>query len=438
MSATQSQSTLESKLQALQCHFTWDLDPSRSKLLCVRDNLEDIGTQEGYSWLGYIYNLQGFIHCRLGFLKDARCFFCRATEAFRQIRNTVSDEGQWLVVSYGNLAWLHHHLGEQAQSQGYISKVDALINEYASPSPDELHPEIYAEKAWTLMKFGKDNNLLAADYFQRAIRMQPGMVEWQTSHVIALVNSCNHQNKNLGADIMEKVKLTKEQDQANLYLAALYLEACADKGINIEYEARELARRVLRKAVSSYSGIEPLLRLYRRYLSMDEAVDLAEEALERHPDERYLKRCAATCYKWRILSQKDNPLEHSMINRAISLCKEVIFLYPHSSFKMQITLANIYAQSNTTQAAADQIYEELLQSDLDPEEAQRLYNYYAKYLHFNRKEIHKSIEFHMKAAAIPQQSPYRDNSIRYLEKIREKNRNRMCGEIQEFLDKLQQ
>ncbi|XP_022055108.2 interferon-induced protein with tetratricopeptide repeats 2-like, partial [Acanthochromis polyacanthus] len=436
ISSTRSLSTLESKLDSLQCHFTWGLDTSRSKLLHVRDNLEDIGTQEGYIWLGHIYNLQGFIYCQLGLTEDACRFFSRATEAFRQIRNTVSDEGQWLVVSYGNLAWLHHQLGERAQSQGYISKVDALIIEYASPFPNELHPEIYAEKAWTLMKFGKDSNLLAADYFQRAIRMQPGMVEWQTSHVIALVNAYSHHDKNLGADIFEKLKLTKEQDQANLFLAALYLEACADKGINIENEARELARMVLRKPIGSYSGLQPLLRLYRRYVSTDEAVDLAEEAVERHPDKRYLKKCAATCYKWRILSQKDNPLEHSMINRAISLCKEVISLYPHSSFKMQVTLAGIYAKSNTTQAAADQIYVELLQSDLDPKETQILYNYYAKYLHFNRKEIYKSIEFHMKAAAIPQQSSYRDNSIRNLEKIRERNKNKMCGEIHDFLDKL--
>ncbi|XP_068581135.1 interferon-induced protein with tetratricopeptide repeats 5-like [Cebidichthys violaceus] len=437
MSAAQSQTTLESRLEALQCHFTWDLHPSRTTLFCLRDQLEDIGTEEGYSWLGHSYNLQGYIHYQLGFTDDACRFLSRAAEAFRQMRNTVSDEGPWLVVNHGNLAWLHYHKGERAECQAYLLKVDAMMNEYPSPSQDELHPEIYAEKAWTLMKFGTDKRQLAADYFQRAIRMQPDMVEWHTSHVIGLENTLRHSDKKLGADIFEKMKIAKEHDPENLYLAALYFEACAKKGKKIESEARELARRVLRKPISSYSGITPLLRLYRIYVSMDEAIDLAEEVLERHPGERYLKRCAALCYKKRIFQGRDNPLEHSMIDRAISLHREVITLYPLSSLTIEISLANIYAESNN-QAEADQIYEELLERpDLDPEGAQMLYNYYAKYVHFSRKESYKSIEYHMRAAAIPQQSSYRKNSINTLERIRERNRNRMCGEIDEFLNNLQ-
>uniref|UniRef100_UPI001ED81FD7 interferon-induced protein with tetratricopeptide repeats 5-like n=1 Tax=Scatophagus argus TaxID=75038 RepID=UPI001ED81FD7 len=435
-SATQSQTTLESKLGTLECHFTWDLDLTRCELFLLRDKLEDIGTKEGYSWLGHIYNLQGYIQCQLGFTSDAWRFFSRAAEAFRQMRNTVSDEGPWLVVNNGNLAWLHYHLGEEAESQAYLSKISILMDDYPSPSQDELHPEIYAEKAWTLMKFSTDKQLLAADYFQRAIRMQPDMVEWRTSHVLALFSAFKHSDTGLEGDILEKMKIAKEHDPENLYLAALYLEACAQKGKKIQDEACQLARRVLRKPVSSYSGIKPLLRLYIIHVSMDEAIDLAEEVLERHPDERYLKSCAANCYKMRILLQKDNPLEHSMINRAISLYREVICFYPFSSFKRKITLANIYAQLNY-QSEADQTYKELLESATDPDGAQMLYNYYAKYVHFIQKERYKSIEYHMRAAAIPIQTFYRENSIRTLERIKERNRNRMCGEIEKFLASLQ-
>uniref|UniRef100_UPI0037E96A59 interferon-induced protein with tetratricopeptide repeats 1-like n=1 Tax=Semicossyphus pulcher TaxID=241346 RepID=UPI0037E96A59 len=439
MSAAQGQTLeaqLEAQLEALQCHFTWDLNPSRPKLFCLRDQLEDIGTEEGYSWLGHIYNLQGYVHYQLGFTSDARCFFSRAAEAFRQMRNTVSDEGAWLVVNHGNLAWLHFLNGEQAESQAYLSKVNHLMKTYPSPSQEDLHPEIYAEKAWTLMKFGADEKLQAADYFQRALRMQPDTVEWHTSHVLALVNAFNIRDKGLGADILEKIKMAKEHDPENLYLAALHLEACAKKGNKIEDEARELARRVFRKPVSSYSGIKPLLRVYRMFISMDEAIDLAEEVLERHPGQRYLKRCAAICYKMRIFSDRDNPLERSMIDRAIVLCKEVISLYPHSSLKRKINLANIYAEANN-QVEADQIFKELLERGLDPEGAQMLYNYYAQYVHFIRKESYKSIEYHMRAAEIPLASYYRENSIRTLQRITERNRNRMCGELSEFLANLQ-
>ncbi|XP_074492448.1 interferon-induced protein with tetratricopeptide repeats 1-like [Sebastes fasciatus] len=436
MSAAQSQTTLESKLEALQCHFTWDLDPRRYKLFHLRYQLEDIGTEEGNSWLGHIYNLRGFIQYKLKLTEYAQSLFNKAAEAFHQMRS--ADEGPWLVVNYGNLAWLNHHLGDQAESQAYLTKIDALMNKYPSPSQDELHPEIYAEKAWTLMKFSGDKRQLAADYFQRAIKMQPDMVEWNTSHVLVLARAFKHSNTGLEADMLEKVRIAKEQDPENLYLAAYYLEQCGKKGERIEDEARELARKVLRNPVSSYSGMKPLIMAYRNYVSIDEAIELAEEALENHPDERYLKRCAALCYKWKIIFFKDSRPEQSMIVRAITLHEEGISLYPHSSLMKEIALANIYAKSNHGQAEAKQMYQELLERDLEPPEKQVLYNHYAKYLVFDRKEYDSSIRYHMKAAEIPQQSFFRGNSIKVLEKIKDKNRNSMCREIEEFLENLQE
>ncbi|XP_042273495.1 interferon-induced protein with tetratricopeptide repeats 1B-like [Thunnus maccoyii] len=443
MSAAQSQSILEAKLKALQCHFTWDIDSSRSRLLYLRGKLEDISTEEGNSWLGHIYNLQGYIHCQLSIqyqqssTEDARCFFSKATEAFRRSRNTISDEGPWLLVNYGNLAWLHHHLGEQAECQTYLSKVDALLKEYPSPSQDELHPEIYAEKAWTLMKFDKDQYLLAADYFQRAIRMQPDMVEWNTSCVLALVKAYKFDDTPVEDDVLDKLRMAKEQDPENLYLAAHDLDQRGRKGEKIEDEARELARKVLENPVSSYSGMKALLRVYIKHVSVDEAVALAEEALEKHPDERYLKKCAALCYRWRIVFHNDSHLKQSMIDRGISLHKEIISLYNHPSLLKKISLANIYAKSNHSQYEAEKIYQELLEMDLGPVKKQMIYNYYAKHLNFDRRDYNRSIEYHMKAAEIPHQSYYREYSIKVLRKIKERNRSRMCGEIEELLAKLE-
>ncbi|CAK6977718.1 interferon-induced protein with tetratricopeptide repeats 1-like [Scomber scombrus] len=429
MSAAESQSSLEAKLKALHCHFTWDIDTNRSKLLRLVEKLKDIGTEEGNIWLGHIYNLQGYIHYQLGLNEDAQCFLSKATEAFHQSRK-VSDEGPWLLVNYGNLAWLHHQLGEKAESQTYLSKVDTLLKEYPSPSQDELHPEIYAEKAWTLMKFGKDKKVMVADYFQRAIRMQPDMVEWNTSYMIASVNRYSNKPEK---ETLEKMRMAKEQDPENLYLAVLELEQRAKKGERIEDEARELARKVLKNPVSSYSGMKTLLRVYKNYVSADEAIDLAEEALAKHPDERYLKRCAALCYKWRIVFHNDSHIKQNTIHRAISLHKEVISLYPHSALLMKISLANVYAKSNQGLAKAEQIYQELLIMDLKPVEKQMVYNYYAKYLNFDQKDSRRSIEYHKKVAAIPQQSYYRENSVKLLEKTEGRKRSRIQGRVDEFL-----
>ncbi|XP_053179064.1 interferon-induced protein with tetratricopeptide repeats 2-like [Scomber japonicus] len=432
--SAQSQSTLEAKLKALQCHFTWNIEHN-SKFYRIKDKLKDIGTDEGNSWLGHIYNLQGYIHYQLKLKKDALCFLKKATEAFRQSK--VSDEGPWLVVNYGNLTWLHHKLGEEAESQTYLSKVDTLLKEYSSPSQDELHPEIYAEKAWTLMKINQDKNELAADYFQRAIRMQPDMVEWHTSYVIGLVKAHKYGETPLEEEILEKMRMAKERDPENLYLAALELEQRALREERIEDEARELARLILRNPVSSYSGIKVLLWVYSEHISVDEAIALAEEALEKYPDVRYLKWCAALCYKWKILPDRHS--HESTIHRAVNLHKEVISLYPNpsSSLVKKIALANLYAKSRDGLAKAEQTYQELLATKLELAERQMLYSYYAKYLYFNRKDNRKSIEYYMKVAKIPLDNYFQRKSIEALENFKDRNPGSpMVREIEKFLDKL--
>uniref|UniRef100_A0A672YQI6 Uncharacterized protein n=1 Tax=Sphaeramia orbicularis TaxID=375764 RepID=A0A672YQI6_9TELE len=436
MELTEQTQFMESRLEVLECHFTWDLDPSRSNSLRLRDRLMDIGTDEGNMWLGHIYNLQGYIHHQLGLDSEALQFFTRAAETFHQIRTSGSDEGPWLVVNYGNLAWLYHHLGDQAQSESCLSKVDALQTKHPSPCQDQLHPEVGAEKAWSLMKFNKTRKLLAVDLFEKAIQMQPDRVEWCTSQVLALVSAHKHSRTALDDEILDKMKMAKEQDPENLCLAVRYLSQRVNKEDNVKEEARELAAKILVNPVGSYNGMKAILRLYTKILSVDEAMDLAEDALLQHPENRYLMRCAALCYKWKIVFNRDSTINQSTIDRAVSLLKEVIRLYPDSCLVKEIDLANVYAKSNHSLPEAEEIYKNLLQRVLEPADRQMLYYQYANYLHYDREHHNKSLRYHMKAAEIPHESCYRTNSIRVLENIRSRGRSRMCGEIGKFLENL--
>lgn len=411
------------------------MEASTSKLLRLRDNLEDIGTEEGNCWLGHIYNLRGFIQTKLGFTDDAQSLFNKATEAFGQSRGADSDVGPWLVVNYGNLAWLHHHLGDPEESQSYLFKIDTLMDQQPRPSQDELYPEIYAEKAWTLMTVDAQT-LQALDCFQKAISLKPDVVEWKSSYALCLESAFRQNSPGLEADLLEEMRTACEQDPENTNLAVSYLQQRAKRGESVADEAQELARAILRNPVSSYSGIKELLRVYRNEVSVDEAIDLAEEALEAHPDQRYLKRCAALCYKWKIVVPRESRLTWSTIDRAISLHQEVIALYPHSLLRRKIDLANIYAITNRNQTNAEQVYQELLERDVEPADKQMIYNCYAKYLNHNQQDRNRSARYHMKAAEILQES-FRRNSISILEKIVERGRSRMCGEIQEFLENLQ-
>lgn len=238
-------------------------------------------------------------------------------------------------------------------------------------------------------------------------------------------------------DLLEELRRACEQDPENTYLAVSYLQQRAKNGESVADEAQELARTILRNPVSSYSGIKEILRVYKNEMSVDEAIDLAEEALRAHPDQRYLKRCAALCYKWKIVVPGDSHLRRSLVDRAISLHQEVISLYPHSSLRRKIDLANIYAKTNRDQTDAEQVYQELLERDVDPADKQMIYNCYAKYLNHDRQDRNGSARYHMKTAEILQESFFHRNSISILRRIVERGRSRMCGEIQEFLENLQ-
>uniref|UniRef100_A0A8C7WZT7 Uncharacterized protein n=1 Tax=Oryzias sinensis TaxID=183150 RepID=A0A8C7WZT7_9TELE len=430
-----SSSQTLSKLEALECHFTWIKGTTRSHLLAKRVQLEDIGTDEGNFWLGSIYNLWGFVLYELGSSRDGHQYFRKATETLQRLRK--EDEGPWLMVNYGNLAWLHHHLGEEAKSQDYLSKVEALKSKFPSPSQDELHPEIYAEKAWTLIKFGKKNKLLAADYFQRSFKMQPDMVQWQSSRVIALASAAKHSDTGLSDDLLQEIRTAREQDPENLYVAAVELKERGRKGESVKDEAETLGQKILLQPVSSYSGLKPLLRLHRELGSLDEAIILTEEALERHLDERYLKRCAALCYKWKVLRFTADRADQRTIERAIKLHEEVIDLYADSSFVKKVDLAHIQAKSSHGRTIAYQMFQDLLKrGDLDSGDKQLLYYNYARYLNFERQDRNQAVQYYMKSAEIPNRSFYGKLSVKMLQKIYEKGKSRMCTEIREFLENL--
>uniref|UniRef100_A0A3Q2PGX4 Uncharacterized protein n=1 Tax=Fundulus heteroclitus TaxID=8078 RepID=A0A3Q2PGX4_FUNHE len=420
-----SSQTLEPKLKALQCHFTWDVEPHRSKLLHLRDLMKDISTDMGNFWLGPIYNLLGFLQNQLGSPEEALSSFNQATETFQQQKH--ADEGPWLTVNFGNLAWLHHLMGEDEKSQHYLSKVDAL-----QKKKEELHPEVCAEKAWTLMKFDKEKKQQAAELFQRAIQMQPDVVEWQSSYAILRAEAFKDNLKKLYTEKLEILRSAKERDPGNLYVAALYLEARAAKGELIQGEVGALAEKLKEMPAGSYSGISPLLRLNIRFKPEDTAEEPADEALRQTQD----RRSAAEVLAKKILFKGYKP-DQSEINKAISLWKEVIDADPGFSLQDQITLASIYAKVKVEVEKADRVYKELLKRDnLDPAEKQMLYNRYAKHIYFLRNEKVESIEFHMKAAEIEVESNSRQSSITELEKTLKRKDPEMCRKIRELLTRL--
>ncbi|KAL1022813.1 hypothetical protein UPYG_G00032630 [Umbra pygmaea] len=215
---------LRMKLEELECHYTWELDCSRYKLLCIRDHLEDIGNDRSCPWLGQKYNLLAYIHHTLGSNDVALQCLKKAEEAYH-LNRPLDLVGPCLLITYGNLSWVYYHLNNVEESLGYMNKVEALLHDYPSPPQGELHPMLCAEKAWTLMKFDQEKKKKAIEYFQTAISVEPERKELKSSHalVLASVHTFNADNQQEESRVLETLRLVKEHDPDNLYVASIYL-----------------------------------------------------------------------------------------------------------------------------------------------------------------------------------------------------------------------
>ncbi|KAJ0032880.1 hypothetical protein NQD34_002961 [Periophthalmus magnuspinnatus] len=413
-----------SALSALSCHFTWALTFSRPTLLKVWNQLIDICPDERTSWRGQNYNLQGFLQQTLGHSSEALSLLHSASEALR---------GPELLVNYSDLAWVHHERGEHAQSQEYMSKVQALRREY--PAEGE-HPEVLAEKAWTLMKFGRQQKLEAVTLFEAALGAEPEHVEWRSAQVIALMSAQKH-DPDVPDQLLQETQRAHEDDPENLYLCVKYLSLRGRRGEAVLDKIAELEDRIMSTANSSYSGLKAVLRYYRHINHVDGAIVWAEEALVNHPDSRYVKHCVALCYKWRVLFHRDRASQRHL-DRAISLYQEVIQLYPNSALVKELDLADLYAKSERSRA--EEIYSRLLQMDMEPPERQMFYNRYAKYAVCTEHDVRKAIRYHKKAAAIDHDSFFRENSLKHLQKHTKQSRESILVELQSssLMDRLEE
>ncbi|XP_029527952.2 interferon-induced protein with tetratricopeptide repeats 1-like [Oncorhynchus nerka] len=428
-----AQNSLKIKLQGLECHFTWKLDYSRSKLESLRHTLIDIISSEGVqcSWTGHLYNLLAYLHHALGSTEDALQCLKKAEEAIRL--NSPDDVELSLVVHYGNLAWVHYHQGELTESQTYVEKVGRLLRDNPSPCPGV----VWGERAWTLNKFDVSKRKEALDCFRMALKEDPENKVLRCGYAIAFSKSFENKDitPRLRSEMLEHLRIARELDPEHLTITVMYLQRLADSG-QVE-EARKLAEEVIEKPLDSFGGFGLLLSFFRDYVSHDSSIDLARRTLERHPDSRQLKKHLAQCYKWKIFSleEKRNPMRHILIENAVSLYEEVVTLYP-KSLAVKLELSAMYKESGKVDRA-DKIFEDLLLEieGMEPQDLQKFYNRYAQHLFFAKHDASRSIDFHKKAVEIMLPTGLRDSSIRVLLSNVHNGGDR-AEEIVDFLDGL--
>ncbi|KAF7705204.1 hypothetical protein HF521_020490 [Silurus meridionalis] len=159
MSLTEA-TLLQAELHKLECHFTWKLKKEELDLTDLLNRLEqhadfNLGEKAG---LAQTYNSLGYVKHLLGSSQDALGYLQKCVELTKESR--LDDCDKWLIVPYGNLAWLQYQL--------------------------KCFSELLGEKAWAYFKFSRKYYNQAKECFEKVLELEHMNAEWNCGYAFVL------------------------------------------------------------------------------------------------------------------------------------------------------------------------------------------------------------------------------------------------------------
>ncbi|XP_026019078.1 interferon-induced protein with tetratricopeptide repeats 5-like isoform X3 [Astatotilapia calliptera] len=287
---SEDSSALLSRLQQLQCHFTWDLklDVSPKKLI-TRTEIDIEFHQSPYKGAGCFYSLLAYFR----YLQDQREEALKLlNQSEETIRESYGDESERrLIVTYGDMAWLKYHDGDFAQSQSYCQRVEDILVKYPTGSSGSLLPQVYGEQGWAYFKVSRSSISKAIDCFRKALEVQPHDVEWNTCYAVVLF--CGEQNR-LDEAIVVFERGLKRGDQLPSFNYQLAL--CYKQKIIAERRRRFSNREEVRKwRRICISHLEESVKRKRPFvLAWAELALLCAEAGDMSRAEEAFQKCLET------------------------------------------------------------------------------------------------------------------------------------------------
>uniref|UniRef100_A0A668TS31 Uncharacterized protein n=1 Tax=Oreochromis aureus TaxID=47969 RepID=A0A668TS31_OREAU len=371
---SEDSSALLSRLQQLQCHFTWDLD------------VLDLNSQVSF--------LSGVVNTSCGTSVDdllvLRHLQDQQEEALsllnqseKTIRKSYGDESEKrLIVTYGDMAWLKYHHEDFAQSQSYCQR-------YATGSSGSFLPEVYGEQAWTYFKVSRSFLSDAIDCFRKALEVQRHDTEWNAGYAIALF--CKEQ-------ATKQLRFALEISPNNAALQSMLAVKL------VTYKKYEEADDLVMKAQKNDPDNPHVIRHSGNYLlnrnRLDEAIDVLKQGLRRGDQLPSFNYQMAMCYKQKkIAEERRGPCKEVGKWRrcCISHLEESVKMKP-SFVRAWAELAPLYAEEGDL-SRAEETFKHCLEKLPELKEkrvCQIIHQHYGDFLHYHKKNEAQAIAHYTK------------------------------------------
>nr|QOU12305.1 interferon-inducible protein 56 [Ctenopharyngodon idella]UVN25861.1 interferon-inducible protein 56 [Ctenopharyngodon idella] len=367
----------EDNLKLLSCHFTWGLLKEDADLnflevkvrekLAVKCKYGGNLKQRGLNFLAFIKHLQGF--------ND------EALKNLTLAKEEHPNDDKNAIVMYGNLAWVHSHMGNVTEAEKNIEKVNEILKAFPTPSPTELHREVLSEKAWSLLKFSKKSYVRAKEIFLEALQKEPDDKEWNTGFAFSLFRleglkigqykRVRYEESPAVLQLKKALKLDPNNAMIHVYLGL----KCYKNETNAE--ALEYMTQALKMAPDDLSVVLHVAKFMKKEQRYDAALEVLLEMLKKAPDSSRIHHEIANNYRWKAM-QIDDIHNPELLGLCVHHLEKGASLNP-SHIYPQLELALRYAELKQTAKAEQKFTELFALSDLKPADRQAWHRMYGDF-----------------------------------------------------------
>uniref|UniRef100_A0A8C4X4B4 Interferon-induced protein with tetratricopeptide repeats 5 n=1 Tax=Erpetoichthys calabaricus TaxID=27687 RepID=A0A8C4X4B4_ERPCA len=339
--------TLERQLMQLECYFTWGLEKEAVDLEYLVQRLLDfirVPTEKvrSFNFLAYAKYMQGCNEDALAYLKQAEDYAKKDHE---------DEFEKWVLVTYGNYAWLYYHMGDISKAQDFLSKIEDICKNIPSASCYSAPLSIVdGEKGWCYFRFARKYYKEAIVYFQKALAQEPDDPEWIKGYAMALYRTESFDIISMEESLaLKQLKRAMELNPEDAHIVVLL-------GLKLIYlEQRDEGIKLLEKALTLAPDEPYVIRYVAKGLRNtgceDESIKLLKRALEKMPNSAFMHHQIGLCYRNKIFKLQPllrRPIIEMSIQHLEKACK-----LKHFFFNAQLELAKMYALSKDFQKAEE-------------------------------------------------------------------------------------
>lgn len=429
---------IKDKLEQLRCHFTWELVIDDTEIPELENRvLEEIEFLDSTYKVG-IYNLLAYVKHLRGQNEEALKSLKEAEDLTQQEHANHSDVRS--LVTWGDYAWLHYHMGRHAEAQIYLDKVKNTRRKLANSSSYRMEcPYMDCEEGWALLKCGGKNYERAKVCFEKALEVDPENPEFSAGYAITVyrLESFNKAAKRTGEFCLNTLQQAVRLNPKDAYIKALL--ALELQGAGREAEGEKYIKEALTNGSSKIYVFRYTATFYRRKGSLDEALQFLKLALKATPSSVMLHHQMGLCYKSQMIQIKratnwqpkgqDKENINRIIQSAISHFAFAVQQKPTFEFAY-IDLAEMYTAAGDHKKAEDAYQQVLCMESLSKYMLQQVHFHYGQFLEFHKKSEVDAISHYLKAVKIEMASLARNKSISSLKKFALKKLQRDASDIE--------